>query len=705
MLDASQKAVESCRDSHEMEMKSMMDDISQSSHQKDIHTPNGLMSYPQSALKVFEERLRAALMLEKEAALKEFKQSCDSIRQKAVTAAVERVTQSYEDKLTLFRDDLYNARNELNEAHTQLHKLSLVQESNTTLQATVDQLTNEIASHTQTNNELTAEIIARGEDSKQVLKESLASLTVVMRKARERAVEAARQESKDTIEEAKKGQTVAEEDRAWHKAKYSKERKARIKLHNELIDLQGNIRVLCRVRPLSDRERGMEDGLRQEVTECVDDKNLLVAYERNGKSRSQRFEFDRVFDTSASQEEVFEAVQPLCISFLDGYNICIFAYGQTGSGKTFTMEGEGTGVSPRCIVELFDLQEERQEEFRYELVLSMMQIHNDAIFDLLGNLDTKLNVRQTDSSNGKFEVIDATEVLLCTADQALGLIRCGQKNRAAASHNLNQDSSRSHAIITIKMTGVNLIDDRPCTPAKLHLVDLAGSERMNKTMAVGDALVEANNINKSLLALGDVIHAVASKHSHIPYRNSKLTFLLQDSLGGLSKVFTFVNISPAAYNCSETVFSLKFAARCRLTDIGSNRPSPSSAGPTALSGSSLNLSDSTHGLGDKEAPKTVNRQYLPPSPGKSPGTSVSSRDSRSSQKPPVRRGTVGSGLMCPDFPSFSVNPTPAGSRVSSRKASPNSLDSSEASSNCPVTSCVNMREGVALSEEFSVSVV
>lgn len=144
----------------------------------------------------------------------------------------------------------------------------------------------------------------------------------------------------------------------------------------------------------------------------------------------------------------------------------------------------------------------------------------------------------------------------------------GQANRAVGSHDMNEHSSRSHSILTVTCRGKNKIDGAT-TYGKLHLIDLAGSERISKTDASGDRLKEAQNINKSLSALGDVITALGNKKStHVPYRNSKLTFLLQDSLGGNSKVLTFVNISPAVYNLGETVCSLNFASRCRSTELG-----------------------------------------------------------------------------------------------------------------------------------------
>jgi hypothetical protein len=436
---------------------------------------------------------------------------------------------------------------------------------NTKISEIRSQMASEVVKYNSTISDLT-------EDMQKRQVEHHATL-VAASESKSLALQELRRELKEFVETAQKERKTAFEERDKHKGNYTKERKMRITLHNQLVELQGNIRVICRVRPVNDYELESTNGGSDVITNVLSDSELAVSLDRRSvtgevsskSARVQKFEFDKVFGPSSTQEEVFEAVQPLCISFLDGFNICIFAYGQTGSGKTFTMEGNGTGVSPRCMVELFSLCEERESLFDYKFTFSMMQIHNDAVYDLLGNLDTKLTIHQTEG--GKFEITDATEMELVSAQQALDLIAHGQSNRVVAAHSLNQDSSRSHSIITIKMTGVNKIDGGTCTPAKLHLIDLAGSERLGKTGAKGESLVEANNINKSLLALGDVVNALAIRASHIPYRNSKLTFLLQESLGGNSKVFTFVNISPAQFNSGETVCSLNFAARCRLTTL------------------------------------------------------------------------------------------------------------------------------------------
>ncbi|KAK2978742.1 hypothetical protein RJ640_003901 [Escallonia rubra] len=303
------------------------------------------------------------------------------------------------------------------------------------------------------------------------------------------------------------------------KVKYSEEQAKRRKLHNQVEEAKGNIRVFCRCRPLSKAEASAGYST---VVDFDAAKDGELGFLSSGSTK-KTFKFDRVYTPKDDQGlpstvDVFADASPMATSVLDGYNVCIFAYGQTGTGKTFTMEGteENRGVNYRTLEELFRIAKERAETFTYNISVSVVEVYNEQIRDLLATSPSSKN-------------------MLC---------------------------------ITVKAK--NLMNGE-CTKSKLWLVDLAGSERLAKTDVQGDRLKEAQNINRSLSALGDVISALATKNSHIPYRNSKLTHLLQDSLGGDSKTLMFVQISPSENDLSETLSSLNFATRVRGVELGPAR--------------------------------------------------------------------------------------------------------------------------------------
>ncbi|TXG52642.1 hypothetical protein EZV62_021811 [Acer yangbiense] len=286
-------------------------------------------------------------------------------------------------------------------------------------------------------------------------------------------------------------------------------------------------------------------------------------------STKKFFKFDRVYTPKDDQGEVFADATPMVISVLDGYNVCIFAYGQTGSGKTFTMEGteKNRGVNYRTLEQLFRTAEERKETYTYNIFVSVLEVYNEQIRDLLATSPTskKLEIRQ--ASEGVHHVPGITEAKVENIKGVWDVLQAGSNARAVGSNNVNEHSSRSHCMLCIMVKAKNLINGE-CTKSKLWLVDLAGSERLAKTEAQGERLKEAQNINRSLSALGDVISSLATKSSHIPYRNSKLTHLLQDSLGGDSKTLMFLQISPSEQDVSETLSSLNFATRVRGVELG-----------------------------------------------------------------------------------------------------------------------------------------
>ncbi|KAL6999776.1 hypothetical protein U1Q18_000932 [Sarracenia purpurea var. burkii] len=291
--------------------------------------------------------------------------------------------------------------------------------------------------------------------------------------------------------------------------------KERKELYNKILELKGNIRVFCRCRPLNTEE--ITAGASMAIDfEAAKDGELTI--KSNGAPK-KTFKFDAIFGPQSNQVDVFEDTAPFATSVLDGYNVCIFAYGQTGTGKTFTMEGtdEARGVNFRTLEELFGIIKERKGQFQYEISVSVLEVYNEQIRDLLGSG--------------------------------------------------TQPGVTAKSIHCVMVKGENLLNGE-CIRSKLWLVDLAGSERVAKTEVQGERLKETQNINRSLSALGDVISALATKSPHIPFRNSKLTHLLQDSLGGDSKTLMFVQISPNENDLSETLCSLNFASRVRGIELG-----------------------------------------------------------------------------------------------------------------------------------------
>ncbi|WJX56666.1 hypothetical protein P8452_42306 [Trifolium repens] len=348
------------------------------------------------------------------------------------------------------------------------------------------------------------------------------------------------------------------------KVKYYEEMTQRKKLFNEVQEAKGNIRVFCRCRPLNKGE--MSAG----CTTVVDfdaSKDGCLGILTTGSTK--KFRFDRVYTPKDDQVDVFADASPMVISVLDGYNVCIFAYGQTGTGKTFTMEGteQNRGVNYRTLEHLFRVSKERSETFSYDISVSVLEVYNEQIRDLLATGPTSKRLEIKQNSEGYHHVPGVVEAKVDNICDVWNVLQAGSNARAVGSNNVNEHSSRSHCMLCIMVKAKNLMNGE-CTKSKLWLVDLAGSERLAKTDVQGERLKEAQNINRSLSALGDVISSLAAKSSHIPYRNSKLTHLLQDSLGGDSKTLMFVQISPSDQDVGETLSSLNFATRVRGVELG-----------------------------------------------------------------------------------------------------------------------------------------
>lgn len=420
------------------------------------------------------------------------------------------------------------------------------------------------------------------------------------------------------------------------------------KLYNQVQDLKGSIRVYCRVRPFLPGETNYFST----VAHIEEGTIAIHTPSKHGKGR-RSFNFNKVFGPSATQEEVFSDTQPLIRSVLDGYNVCIFAYGQTGSGKTYTMSGpkdlteQNQGVNYRALSDLFLLAEQRKDTFRYDVSVQMIEIYNEQVRDLLvtDGLNKRLEIRN--SSQTGLNVPDASLVRVTSTYDVLELMTLGHRNRAVGATALNDRSSRSHSCLTVHVQGRDLTSGtilRGC----MHLVDLAGSERVDKSEVTGDRLKEAQHINKSLSALGDVISSLAQKNVHVPYRNSKLTQLLQDSLGGQAKTLMFVHISPEMDAIGETISTLKFAERVATVELGAARVNKDSTDVKELKEQIANLKAA---LARKEGETESNQPKISGSPYGMKGSSFqSSSEERamlpdiSSQRKPM--GDVGNIKVC-----------------------------------------------------------
>jgi len=317
------------------------------------------------------------------------------------------------------------------------------------------------------------------------------------------------------------------------------------------------------VRPLLDEEDG-EGEAGPVVRFPVGDEKITL---KNGSRDDKTFTYEKVFQPRDDQPTVFAEISALITSVMDGYNVTIFAYGQTGSGKTYTMAGtqSNPGVNIRALHELFEIAQQRSGENDTTLNASYLEIYNESIFDLLSKEREGLTVKHAGGAG--IEVAGLTVHGVSSVAEVQQVLDMGDSNRSTFATNMNEHSSRSHSMLSIVIESTNTVTGQSLR-GKLNLVDLAGSERLSRTDATGDRLKEAQNINKSLSALGDVIASLAKKDKHTPFRNSKLTQVLQDSMEGSAKVAMFVNVAPTAESAGESVCSLNFASRVRGVELG-----------------------------------------------------------------------------------------------------------------------------------------
>ncbi|CAH0546296.1 unnamed protein product [Brassicogethes aeneus] len=351
----------------------------------------------------------------------------------------------------------------------------------------------------------------------------------------------------------------------------------RRQLHNTIQDLKGNIRVYARVRPPlknSDEDDKLQCSISYLDESCLEIRKTRESVSVSGKvvDCKAEFKFDKVFAPESTQSDVFEELAQLVQSALDGYNVCVFAYGQTGSGKTFTMQGgnepELYGMIPRTIDLLYSTIEQLESSgWKYTVHASFLEIYNENIRDLLDHKSTKTCEVRFNEGKGT-TVTNLTIQPMENASDLKHYMTISHRNRAVAATDFNTHSSRSHAVTKIYLEGTQQ-ESQAVFQGSINLVDLAGSESA-KTSS-NDRLVETKNINKSLSTLGSVMLALYNKDNHVPYRNSKLTYLLQSCLGGNSKTLMFVNISPFEECYIESINSLRFAAKVKEVKLGSKR--------------------------------------------------------------------------------------------------------------------------------------
>lgn len=356
--------------------------------------------------------------------------------------------------------------------------------------------------------------------------------TIRALKARIEFLEGGREEQSQAFERCNQEMMDALAETEAVKEKLRREETLRRKLHNQVQELKGNIRVFCRVRPSLNSEPASEITPMQYPDESDDAKEINVMGPEEKSSlgsvsrKNNTFTFDRVFGPNTQNGEVFDEISQLVQSALDGYNVCIFCYGQTGSGKTYTMSAED-GMIPRAVHQIYETAQSLEEKgWHYKMAGNFVEVYNENLNDLLGNpdeLDKKKHEIRHDMQRGKTTITDITTVDLDSPEMVESILKSADANRSVAATKANERSSRSHSVFILKLIGENHITGER-SEGTLNLVDLAGSERLSHSGATGERLKETQNINRSLSSLGDVIAALGQgkEGGHIPYRNSKV---------------------------------------------------------------------------------------------------------------------------------------------------------------------------------------
>jgi len=394
----------------------------------------------------------------------------------------------------------------------------------------------------------------------------------------------------------------------------------RRKMHNLIQELRGNVRVFARVRPFlpNDKNKNQTQPWLQVQADGVS-LHVLSTTPGQGKGleASHSFGFDKSFDPSSGQEDVFLEVSEFVQSALDGYNVCLFSYGQTGSGKTHTMQGLGTGgmrgIIPRAVAQVATYKSQLEEQgWSYTMKVSFVEIYCEKIRDLLrGETSLSLSSSALGSSSsssaasgssaqarseehkivrndfGANEIVGVAMVEVDPSDEdtMARLMEVAGKARATTRTDMNDTSSRSHSVFTLHLTATNKRLNNAHIHGQLNLCDLAGSERVDRSGVTGTALVEAKNINKSLSALAHVFESLSKNQAHVPFRDSTLTYLLEPALSGNGKTLMIVNLSPTMESVPESLSTLRFGAKVNKIELGKPKRQIGQGGASSSSSS------------------------------------------------------------------------------------------------------------------------
>lgn len=356
----------------------------------------------------------------------------------------------------------------------------------------------------------------------------------------------------------------------------------RRKLQNLVQELRGNVRVFCRLRPYLPNDKNIDNLEKSNIQVKLDNAAMTITKPDTigtDNVQTNNFSFDYSFGPHQGQEEIFAEVSEFVQSALDGYNVTLFSYGQTGAGKTHTMQGQGNdnmrGIIPRALEQVGFTQEKLVKQgWEFDLGVTFVEVYNEVVKDLLNeDPEYKADAKSHIIARDAYGMTDVTNVVKVTADprskaQIDHIMEVAAKHRSARETDMNAVSSRSHSVFTLHLVARNPAQ-KAILRGQLNLVDLAGSERVEKSGATsGVALKEAQNINKSLSTLALVFQNLKAKSSHIPFRNSKLTHLLQPSFSGDGKTLMMINLSPTHASYYESLSTLRFGAMVNSCELG-----------------------------------------------------------------------------------------------------------------------------------------